>query len=458
MMNIQTTLRILHTLEQLRQHEHWTAAQVAAYQAEQFRQLRDHAYTHSRFYQQFHRGLFDCPLHELPVLTKAMMMDHFDELVTDPAIHLEKVRAHASNSRQGAPFLNRYRVTATSGSSGHPGFFVFNPEEWITIMASFARGQEWSGKTMNLAHRTRMASVASRSPWHLSSQVAETAKSWWIPTLRLAASEPLPDIVRQLNAFQPEVLIAYASMARLLAEEQLAGRLLIQPRFVYVSSEVLTDDTRHRVKSAWEDEPFNQYGSTETANIAAEYKTDRRLHVYDDLVIVESVDEQYRPVPSGEYGTKMLVTTLFSRTQPLIRYEMNDSVQLSREIDSSSLPFQVIQGIQGRTEDILYLPGVMGGEIAIQPLVFNRVMDIVPASGWQIVQEADSLSVLLSGVPLSFVDDFLISRLTAELASQGVQVPPIQVQHLSVIPKTAAGKAPLIRANHATTHGVISGG
>ncbi len=451
-MNILTTLRVLHTLEQLRSHEHWTPAQVASYQEAQLRQLRAYAYAHSPFYQQFHKGLFDRPLQELPVLTKAMLMEHFDEVVTDPAIRLEDVRAYAARDTQGIRFLDRYFVTATSGSSGHPGFFLFNQDEWLNIMASFARGQEWSGKHVNLTRRTKMATVASRSAWHISSQVAATAKSGWMPSLRLSANEPLSAIVQQLNAFEPEVLIAYASMARILAEEQVAGRLHIQPRFVYVSSEVLTEETRHRVKAAWGDEPFNQYGSTEAANIAAEHKADRRVHLYEDLVLVEAVDEHYRPVPTGVYGTKLLITTLFSRTQPLIRYEMNDSVKISAELGSGGLPFRVIDGIQGRTEDILYLPGVAGGDVAIQPLVFNLVMDIVPASGWQIIQEADGLIVLLSGVPEAFDDDVLVSKLSSALVAQGARVPPIRLQHVAAIPKNAAGKAPLIKAHPSARH------
>lgn len=452
MLDVGLTLQVLLKLREWRQHEHWSRPQLATYQAAALQQMREYAYLHSRFYQQFHKGLFQSPLQELPILTKAMMTEHFDELVTDPTIHLEAVRSYAASGTNAQHFLDRYWVNATSGSSGHPGFFLFNRYEWITIMASFARGQEWSGKFMRLTHRTKMASVASRSAWHLSSQVAATAQSWLIPTLRLAASEPLPAIVRQLNEFEPEVLIAYASMARILAEEQLAGRLHIGPRFVYVSSEVLTDETRRQVKAAWGDEPFNQYGSTETANIAAEYKKDRRLHVYDDLLIVETVDDNYQPVAPDVYGTKLLVTTLFSRTQPLIRYEMNDSVMLSDQGSTGELPFRTIEGIQGRTEDILYLPGLAGGEIAFQPLVFNRVMDIVSASGWQVLQEANNLTILLSGTSESFSDSALINRLTEELTAQGVRIPPIQVQRVSAIPKSVAGKAPLIKADPSIHH------
>ena len=446
-MDIHIMLKLLHNLEQMRKREYWTRPQLEAHQAESLRRLREYAYARSPFYQKFHRGLADRPLNELPVLTKAMMMEHFDELVTDRSLRLEGIRAYAAQGEAGQRYRNRYWVNATSGSSGHPGFFLFDDAEWVYILASFARGQEWSGVRINLTHRQRMATVASISPWHMSSQVAATARSWWRPSLRLPASQPLPQTVQQLNDWQPEVLIAYASMTGILAEEQLAGRLHIHPRWVYTSSEVLTQQTRQRAQEAWGDEPFNQYGATETADIAAEYGACRRMHLFEDLVIAEVVDEHYRPVPAGEYGAKVLVTTLFSRTQPLIRYELNDSVRVSTEVHSCGLPFAVLESVQGRVEDTLHLPAVTGGKVAVQPLVFNRVMDIAPVSGWQVIQQADDgLVVLLTGVRDGLTDEALIEQLSRSLAQEGARVPYIQVQRVAAIPKTAAGKAPLIKS------------
>ncbi len=218
-MDIQIMLILLHTLERLRKHDQWTRPQLEAYQAESLRRLREHTYAYSPFYQKFHKGLSNRPLHELPVLTKAMLMEHFDELVTDRSIRLEAVREFAAARVEGRLFRDRYWVTATSGSSGQPGFFLFNEPEWLTIVASFARGQEWSGARVSLLRRRKMATVASISPWHMSSQVAATAKTWWTPSIRLPASDSLESIAQRLNEWQPDVLIAYASMARILADE-----------------------------------------------------------------------------------------------------------------------------------------------------------------------------------------------------------------------------------------------
>jgi phenylacetate-CoA ligase len=446
-MNIQIMLKLLHTLEELRKHERWSRQQLEAHQARALHDLRQYAYERSPFYQKFHKGLTGRPLHELPVLTKALMMENFDELVTDRSLHLEDVRTFATQGEAGQPYKNRYWVNATSGSSGHPGFFLFDAAEWTDVLASFARSQEWSGVRINLTRRQKMATVASISPWHMSSQVAATVKSWWRPSLRIPASQPLSKTVDELNTWQPEVLVAYASMSGILAEEQLAHRLHIQPKVVYTASEVLTSQTRSRVKETWGSEPFNQYVATETASIAAEHQSCRRMHFFEDLVITEIVDEQYRPVPPGEYGAKILVTTLFSRTQPLIRYELNDSVRVNTEPHDCGLPFAVLESIQGRMEDSLTLPAVTGGEVLIRPLVINRIMDIVPVSGWQVIQQADSgLVVFLTGARNGLTDEALINQISKSLAQEGARVPYIRVQHVPGIPKTASGKAPLIKA------------
>ena len=58
-------------------------------------------------------------------------------------------------------------------------------------------------------------------------------------------------MVAALNAFQPEALTAYPSVAAALAEERLQGRLRVSPGLVATSSEVQTTDMRLRMTEAW---------------------------------------------------------------------------------------------------------------------------------------------------------------------------------------------------------------
>src|SRR5213078_48511 len=99
---------------------------------------------------------------------------------------------------------------------------------------------------------------------------------------------------------RPDVLVAYASMVRTLAAEQIAGRLAISPRAVNSSSEVLTAEARAMAERAWHVPPFNVYAATETGGIAAECRHHHGLHLFQDLVIPEVVNDAYQPVPRSE--------------------------------------------------------------------------------------------------------------------------------------------------------------
>jgi phenylacetate-CoA ligase len=444
-MDMLLMIRLLHAVEGLHQHDRWSRRQLLVQQDDALASQRVYAYALSPFYQRFHNGLMGRPLHELPVLTKAMLMEHFDELATDRSIRLAEVEAHMANLAADARFHDRYWVNATSGSSGKRGIFLFDQAEWLAMLASFARAHEWAGARVNLMHRMKMASVASVDAWHLSARVGASLASWWMPALRLAANEPLATIVERLNTFQPDMLVAYASMARVLADEQMEGRLHIRPRMVFTSSEVLTAETRRWAEAAWGKTLFDQYAATETGGLAAECEH-HRLHFFEDQVIVEVVDAGNRPVPPGVYGEKLLVTTLFSRTQPLIRYEINDSVRLAQQPCPCGRPYWVVDSIQGRREDTLRFPGTAGGEVAIHPNVFHQLLDTVPASGWQVVQAPDGVTVLLSGIQDPVVEERLAVMLRSALNTQGVDAPTIRVQRVAAIPQTAAGKAPLIKA------------
>ncbi len=158
-----------------------------------------------------------------------------------------------------------------------------------------------------------MAVVSSRTPWHQSARVGVTIESPLVATLRLDAGDSLSDTLARLDAFEPEVLVAYASMLRILAEEHTAGRLHIQPMAVNASSEVLTPHMRELLTAAWGVVPFEVYAATETGGIAAECAQHRGMHVFEDLVIAESVDDNYAPVSDEETGSRVLVTVLHSR-------------------------------------------------------------------------------------------------------------------------------------------------
>jgi hypothetical protein len=104
-MSTQIVFRVLALRHRLRQRDRLTPHQLEEHQGRALRLLRGHAYARSPFYGRFHRGLADRSLSELPILTKEMVMEHFDELVTDPTVRLADVEAPPRHpERRGRAF------------------------------------------------------------------------------------------------------------------------------------------------------------------------------------------------------------------------------------------------------------------------------------------------------------------------------------------------------------------
>lgn len=446
-MNLIQLLRLLYTRETLAKHEKWSRQQLLEYQRKKLAELRKFAYTYSPFYQQFHKGLRDMPLAELPVLTKRVLMENWDNLVTDQSLKLQEVKVFLSILKEKECFKDKYYVVSTSGNTGLKGIFIYNAQEWMQILASYARANDWAGLKVGLTHRLKIAVVSSRTPWHQSSLVGATIKSPIVPTLRIDSVEPIKQIVDKLNKYQPQSLVAYANMGRLLALEQLKGNLHIQPQAVFCASEVLTQDTRNMIEKAWLIKPFNVYAATETAGIASERIDHKGMYLYEDFVIAEPVDEKYKAVPNGEFAPKILVTVLFSRTLPLIRYEMSDSVCLAAQQFSGDVPFARMEEIQGRMEEIITLLPNDGEQHVLQPNFFHHLMENLPVGNWQIEQTGNNaLKILIIEPDFSFNKNTILEKYKSALISIGITSTNIVVEYGSSLVKNALGKIVLIKA------------
>ena len=209
------------------------------------------------------------------------------------------------------------------------------------------------------------------------------------------------------------------------------------------ASEVLTPHTAAELETAWGSAPFDVYAATETAGIASPCIY-RNRHVYEDLLIVEPVDQAGHPVPPGTTGTKLLVTVLFSRTLPLIRYEMSDTVSLGGRGCPCGRAFTILEGIEGRIEDVLQLPGE-AGRVNVHPIVFHHILDQAAAAGWQVIQEADGLRVLVAGLAPGASTEGVRTAVAGALKDAGVVDTQVKVHVVERLERTALGKAPFVR-------------
>jgi phenylacetate-CoA ligase len=451
--NSRTILELLLALRRLRRQERWTRDQIQAHQASALSRLRGHAYRSSPFYREFHAEAAARPLDELPVLTKERLREHFNDLVTDPAIDRAAITAHIEALRGSDRYLGRYVVNASSGTSGAPVYFLYDRGEWATALASFSRFERHVGSLQGLRQRPRTAIVASAAPSHMSARVGATVRSSVLPILRLDVGEAVESIVAQLNAYQPQHVAIYASVAGILAMEQEAGRLRISPQRMVCTAEPLSAALRQRLQANWGNVVFDQYGASEGGAFAVECDSPhcsmgradsqrRGLHLFEDLFIFEVVDRKNRPVAPGQFGDKILLTVLFNHTLPLIRYELKDSIRMATEPCPCGCALAMIDGIQGRSETVLHLPGRNGREqVAVHPMVFYRILDALPVQNWQVRQERGDLNLVLSGGRQGVNEQELIDSIQQALLRLHADLPAVRVTWKSNVMRGLTGKA-----------------
>ena len=175
----------------MRQHDLWTRDRLRAYQAQRLKKLRAYVTAHSPFYRTFHKGLDDAPLSELPVLTKAQLIENYDDIVTDRRLTRRALDDHLAKCPAGTRFCHRYWLCATSGTSGRPAVIPFGFSEWATLLASYIRVNDWAGVHWKSLRRLRIGVVGAPTRWHQSAAASHSLRSLFLSIKRMKSGRPI---------------------------------------------------------------------------------------------------------------------------------------------------------------------------------------------------------------------------------------------------------------------------
>jgi len=424
-----------------------TRAEMLSLQRRRLVETARHAAAASPLYRELYADVElaeDIELRDLPVVTKAMLMERFGEWVTDPRLRLSEIEAHLELLRGDELYLGEYRCMATGGTTGRRGIFVYDREEWRECLVAFLRWSELTGLRPRLGRRVRVASVGAVSPLHMTARFGLSLDLGLYALRRLDVRTPLHELVAALNDHRPEQVVGYPSMVSLLAVEQLEGRLRIAPRVVCTTSEVRTEEMTANIRAAWGVEPFDIYGTTESL-YAGDCEHHLGMHVFEDLGLMEVVDDRGDPVPDGVMGAKLLVTSFIKRTQPVLRYEISDLVALTAAPCPCGRPLARMVSVEGRSDDILQLAGAGGRMVAVHPLTLRSPLAAFPElRQYQVVHDDDGLHVqvvLRDGVAPAQAAERLAMALRAKLQALDVTDRRLDVAVVAALPRAQSPSA-----------------
>lgn len=435
-------LRASHREDQRRlsarylQRLHWSREQLDVERRRRLRELvavaRERSPWHRRRLARFDAAaLHEGELSQLPVMTKEDVMANFDDIVTDRRLTLSRVETHLAGLDATPRYLlERYQPVVSGGSSGVRGVFVYDWRGWASCYAGVFRyfTRDFTARPISLAV------VAAGSAAHVSRAILHTFSD--PATIRIhpvPITLPTRQIVSGLNDIQPEALVTYPSGLVQLVEAARAGELMIAPRCIITAGEPLTAELRRTAQSVFDARVLNWWVSTEAGPMGIGCGHGPWMHLSDDLIIVEPVDEDGRAVPAGVRSAKVLLTVLYNHALPLIRYELSDEVTVLEQECPCGSRHTLIEDVQGRRDDSFSYDGVV-----VHPHVFRSILG--RARGiieYRVIQTERGARIEIRG-DADHLE--LRSQLTGALTSLGVEDPDISIATASAFERQPTGK------------------
>jgi phenylacetate-CoA ligase len=410
----------------------WSREAIAARQRERLRALLAHAREHSPFHARRLRSvdpacfeLEDLPA--LPVMTKAELMDEFDDAVTDRRLGRALAeQALATTKNEPQPLFGEYVCMSSGGSSGNRAVYVQDFESMAEFISSLNR---YPMRRMLLAggpppNGITVGMVAAASAVHATGAGPAWTVGGLLRFVSVPVTLPVSEIVERLNALQPDGLFGYPSVLARLAVEQREGRLRLKLAGITCSSENLLPEWRSAISTAFGAPLLDTFGSTE--GLVGVTEPDEDVFSFNsDVCIVELVDERGEPVPAGVPAARILLTNLANRTQPLIRYEIRD--RFVRQPDAAEHG-HLRATVDGRSDEMLHF-----GTAAIHPLVIRSVLVKTPAvSDYQVRQAGRGIDVrVLASGPVDL--ERLRRELRSALSAAGLPDPEVAVHSVRAL-------------------------
>lgn len=125
-----------------------------------------------------------------------------------------------------------------------------------------------------------------------------------------------------------------------------------------------------KITDKWNIKLFSTYASTEMSTAFTECQQSIGGHHHPELIIVEVLDENNKPVKNGESG-ELTFTTLGIEAMPLVRFKTGDIVQLHTEACDCGRNTLRVGPVIGRKQQMIKYKGT-----TLYPPAMNDVLNI----------------------------------------------------------------------------------
>jgi phenylacetate-CoA ligase len=326
--------------------------------------------------------------------------------------------------------------STTGGSTGTPFRVPLGSTE-----NNFRMNNAWLGRMFyniqvsdRLFHFWGHSHLFGHGYRRFSKQLRRLISNWLLGYQVYSAYHLSPGRLRQAGSailkMHPDYIIGYSRSLLLLAKEneyRADSFKRLDLKALIATTEAFTEDhDAQYIEQVFGCPVAMEYGAAETGVIAYTHPSDQRYRVFWDTFLLEAV-------PTYQSEAKLLLTTLYPRSMPLIRYDIGDCVRNYDIIGGSIIGFDKVLG---RDNDLI----AIGGGAFVHPVaVIHCIQYQTGVLGVQIIQQKDySVSIdIMCQQPLSMDSELAIRKNLTTLAGQ---LGNSKINYVNQLEQTLAGK------------------
>ncbi len=363
-------LRLLWKLGKAKRNARLPRAKIEQLQQKKLRGLLHYAYHHSAYYHDSftkagitEANLDKTPLSAFPTIDKRILLDRFSDIVTVQGLSQKDLQEFdEATGSDRKPYMDQYHVVHSSGSTGKPGYFIYDNTAWSTMLIGIIRAALWD---LSLPQIVKLLAgvphilyiAATDGHYGGAMAVGDGIDGVGAKQLHLDIKTPLVEWIAKVKEFKPDIVIGYPSAIKILGELIEAGEVQTNISRIISCGEPLGAHMRQYFEKTFAHAKIlNFYGASESLALGVEEDNESGMVLFDDMNIIEVQDGQ------------MYLTSLYNFAQPLIRYRLTDDITLQRTDGLTKAT-----GLIGRNEDVLWFKHLGGKRDFLHPLAVEGI-------------------------------------------------------------------------------------
>lgn len=278
-------------------------------------------------------------------------LDRFEDL---PLLDKKTLRDRSADLI--SPAVSKWRTywNSSGGSTGEPTRFLQDrgyarAMRGVTYAQKARAGYRFGDPMIKLWGDDRDLLTGKRTP---RARLTAAIKNIRVLNSFRLTPERMREYARVIEARRPRLLLAYAqALYELCRFAESNGLPMRAAGAVMTSAGTLYPFMRETIRRVTGCDPFDRYGGREVGNMACECDRHEGLHVADNAVWIEILDEHGRRCEPGVEG-EIVVTGLLNEAMPLIRYRIGDRGIWAAAPCSCGDPEPLLARVTGRATDV----------------------------------------------------------------------------------------------------------